>query len=689
MKTPARFYVVLRQNLVRWRFDAELADLVRACGEFGIDEVMLMADFFDEFDTPAGYVPLDVVRANCDLLACAKAALAKAGVRMSLEVWHTLGHGDRGRDMTGVFPFQPLVDTEGRSCRANACPLSPEWQAYMTTAFELYAAVKPISLFIDDDFRWHNHGTADGGGQMTCFCPLHLAAFNRRHGHNFTREALVREALRPGTPSPVRGQWLDFLRDTETQIAGMLGDVVRRISPTTEMGLMTSSPDAGTGRDLGKLMAALCGPGRRWLQRPNYPTYGEYDHRDIPKYLFMFRHSLAQLPREGGLNFPELDNCAPSPFNRSPDYIAMQTMLCAVLGIGQFQYNLFEFMGNPNTFAENREYGEMLRRIRPHVDRILALSAGTKRECGVQFLNNHRIAHSRPLTAGRDWTELCPWPFEGGQLMWSGGLQWLGFPVTFDESPVVALCGAVLDPLTDAQIEPLLAKALLLDSTAAEVLLRRGFGPQIGLSDIRRGKPERTAIISEKVIDTTDPYCGSYVRCRALVASRETFFTALPAAQRVTTMVGYEGKEQGAGTILFQNERGGKVAVLNTTGSEFDNIVGPYLAPLRQHLMGRVLDFLFGDAPHVSVRNAPLVFPVHVAQKDGSTLIAVCNIRSSAARQMEVVCRNLPVTVVESWRFAGGDLLPASVTLHRDGNTCRLTVTDPVPPLGIVILKLK
>jgi hypothetical protein len=197
------------------------------------------------------------------------------------------------------------------------------------------------------------------------------------------------------------------------------------------------------------------------------------------------------------------------------------------------------------------------------------------------------------------------------------------------------------------------------------------------------------AITGEKIVDVTDPHCGSYVRCRGLVASRQTFFTALPTAQRLTTMVGYEGEEQGAGTVLFQNDQGGRIAVLNATGSEFDGISGPHLTPLRQHLMGRVLDFLYGKNPHVSVRNAPLAFPLHVTLNDGSTLIAVGNVRSGAARQMQVVCRNLPVTAVEGRRFTGGEMLPASVAMEREGDTCRLTVNDPLPPLGILILKLE
>jgi hypothetical protein len=621
-------------------------------------------------------------------MARAKEALEHVGVRLGLNVWHTLGHGDRGRDMTGVFPFQPLVGDDGRTCRANACPLSPEWKAYMTAAFESYASVNPSRIFLDDDFRWCGHGT----GQTTCFCPLHLAEFKRRYGHDFTREALLREILRPGAPSPIRGQWLDLLGDTLSETAQMLGDVVRRISPETEMGLMSGYPDfhAAEGRDWAKLMESLCGRRRRGLLRPHFPDYMEGWQREVPKNLFVLRHSLAQLPRERILHFPEIDNCLPTPFNRSPDYLAMQTMLCVALGIAQFHYNLFEFMGNPDTFAENCEYGEMLRRIRPHVDRVLALTTDARRECGVQFLNCPRGPYTKPLTEGRNFLELRVQPFEmGGTLAFSSGLQWLGIPVTFDESPVVAVCGAVLETLADAQIETLLGKALLLDSTAAEVLLRRGFGSQIGLAAIRHGSPERRAITGEKIVDITDPHYGSYVRCQGLLPSRQTFFTALPGTRLLTIMVGSEGEERSAGTMLYQNDRGGKGAVLNATADEFDHITGHHLTPLRQHLMWRALDVLYGNNAHVSVRNAPLAFPLHLALADGSTLIAVCNVRSSAARKLQVVCGNLPVTTVEGWLFTAGEMLPTSVALRKEGEACRLTLNDALPPLGILILKLK
>lgn len=303
----------------------------------------------------------------------------------------------------------------------------------------------------------------------------------------------------------------------------------------------------------------------------------------------------------------------------------------------------------------------------------------------MQFLNNPRSAYTKRLTEGRDWSELQVQPFAmGGSMGLSTGLQWLGFPVTCHESPVVAVCGALLDTFENARIESLLARSLLLDSTAAEVLLRRGFGPQIGLHDVTEGPAERAMIHSEKIVDPTDPYCGSHVRCRGLVASRQTVFTALPGARLQTTMLGYEGAEQGAGTILFQNDRGGKVAVLNATASEFDHITGIHLTPMRQHLIGRVMEFLYGTTPHVSVRNAPLAFPLHVILKDGSALVAVCNPHSGTARDLEVVVRNRTVHTVTGWLFAGMKQQPVSVAVNGD----RLVVSDPVPPLGIVILKI-
>ena len=56
---------------------------------------------------------------------------------------------------------------------------------------------------------------------------------------------------------------------------------------------------------------------------------------------------------------------------------------------------------------------------------------------------------------------------------------------------------------------------------------------------------------------------------------------------------------------------------------------------------------------------------------------------------MQVNCHDLPVTAVEGWRFAGGELLPASIALRRADDTSNLELNDPLPPLGILILKVK
>ena len=48
-----------------------------------------------------------------------------------------------------------------------------------------YATVKPNMVWVEDDFRFHNHAPLEWGG---CFCDLHIAEFSKRAGRELSRE---------------------------------------------------------------------------------------------------------------------------------------------------------------------------------------------------------------------------------------------------------------------------------------------------------------------------------------------------------------------------------------------------------------------------------------------------------------------------------------------------------------------
>ena len=53
------------------------------------------------------------------------------------------------------------------------CNMDEAWQDYFVKLYARYAAFRPNILWVEDDFRLHNHDPLLWGG---CFCPAHMAS---------------------------------------------------------------------------------------------------------------------------------------------------------------------------------------------------------------------------------------------------------------------------------------------------------------------------------------------------------------------------------------------------------------------------------------------------------------------------------------------------------------------------------
>lgn len=150
------------------------------------------------------------------------------------------------------------MDFTGAVSRSCACPLSPVWRDLMSGTFALYATTHPVRLWVEDDFRYINHGPRVRYG---CYCERHLEAFGERMGERVTRAELVSAMLRSGDPHPWREAWLDFLEDTLKDMVAMLRKAVQAQSPKTELGFMSSNPVAHEleGRRVGNEMESFAG----------------------------------------------------------------------------------------------------------------------------------------------------------------------------------------------------------------------------------------------------------------------------------------------------------------------------------------------------------------------------------------------------------------------------------------------
>ncbi|MEM3490318.1 MAG: hypothetical protein QXO75_11790, partial [Nitrososphaerota archaeon] len=307
--------------------DKRLENLIKFCKEANIDEVTFLIGP-EELNT--GHPTKEEVEPWLETIAKAKEVLAPMGIKTSINPWTTLLHTDRGRKLKVGQNFTLMVDPYGNRASAVACPLCETWRSYITGMFAYYASIKPHMIWIEDDFRFHNHEPLIWGG---CFCELHMKEFSKRVGKNLSREEFVEGILKPGEPHLYRKIWLDTCRETMTELAKLISDAVHNVSPETHIGLMSSDPTVHCieGRDWGRILNNLSGKITLPANRPHLPSYIEI----TPQIYFIRFNSVSKLTKafipDKTLVYPELENFPYSLFSKSKTFTQFQLETSIIL----------------------------------------------------------------------------------------------------------------------------------------------------------------------------------------------------------------------------------------------------------------------------------------------------------------------------------------------------------------------
>ena len=198
--------------------EAELQALERYVREARIDDVAVFANV-QELNT--GHMTREEQDVYLRLMERVRDLLSGMGVTFSINHWHSVMHADLGKRMDPALDFRPMVDVEGNEAALCVCPLCEKWQRHIAGLYARYAQLEPSILWVEDDFRLHNHDALllAGYRDWFCYCGEHLRQFNERFGTSYDRTSLLRDMLRPGQPHPVRAQWLRFQGEAIAQAA--------------------------------------------------------------------------------------------------------------------------------------------------------------------------------------------------------------------------------------------------------------------------------------------------------------------------------------------------------------------------------------------------------------------------------------------------------------------------------------
>jgi hypothetical protein len=561
--------------------------LERLAKEACIDEFMFF--FFGE-EQNDGHERLPQVQNWIEQSRPYRDALKRAGISVSLNPWHSMLHCDRGRSLKPGQDWQRMVDPYGQETSAVVCFLDSAWQEYFFETLRMYAHEGFRVVWIDDDIRYHNHAPLEWGG---CFCPLHIAEFNRRSEINAGRSEIVQACLQPGEPHPWRSIWLDMWQETILEFLGKCQSILE--GGGTKMGLMSSSMEAhaAEGRRWGDWWQVF-GGGKPPVHRPHFWTYSDATGQ-------MLIHGIAALDQNRSIqpvtleSGPEIENFPYGRWNKSFRQTFAQMAVAHILGSTNLNISLYDFMGNlPDDEPERAVF---LRSARPNLDWLADQFPMTMKSVGIGVPWSEEIGRTIHTEWGKSWFELQA---SGRSWAYWLGAAGLAFSARAQEG-VNALAGQAAWSIDGDTLQRSLSKGLLLDGSAALILVERGFGKWIGIKDCRQ-ITQKDALYS--IEECRDPRFSLRPGGQISVNDRPHTQQLLQAnldngAEVISELLDPRQRRIGHGAFTFTNELGGKVAVVL-----WDAGAAPMMDIHRATQLRKMVRWLAGDQEMGSVEGS-------------------------------------------------------------------------------------
>lgn len=580
----------------------QTSDLIAYCRQNRIPHVILFNE--NHWDMGWNLPTIEEARNRVEVLRPVFRRLREAGLYVSINMMTTLGHADMGRDERKRFSWQFMVGDDGAESRAIPCPIDPQWKSYIRDLYGLFAQLEPDIIYIDDDFRYHNHNPVIWG----CFCPLHLEAMTRRLGREFTREDLVHRILTAQPqPAPEREQWFRLCGDSMVEATQIMSEAVRRASPRTHMGLMCSDPNvhAAEGRRWLDMVEALSVGGTRPVLRPHYAAYDETVYRDVAAQTTSMRKLQPLLSKRMRFT-PELENSPFTRFSKSWHLTRLQMALSFFLASSDLTLDLHSFV--ETRFDYDTGYDEMLRNSFDYFSTLAQYASEGTKERGVQILWDDRFPLHRNVAVDR--MTALPVP-----RCWEGVLDLLGFATTFYPDELKLAGRSYLEERTEDELQALLKGKVLLDGDAATFLVARGFGERIGLKSCQ---PVEGAN-HERMIH--EQFSGKFWnRDESVLYAEKYRLEPLEGAIIVSKMFGPEDSFSVPGLTLYANATGGRVGIIPLNGSRGDLYRPAFRGWKRQWVMRKALEWIHQGSLPLCVEDAPNVFAI---RRDGDRMVAV------------------------------------------------------------------
>lgn len=421
-------------------------------------EVWLSSDY--------GFPPMETHRKSAAKLAETAKKFRSIGVRVSLQISNTIGHGEymRVRDCSGLVydgsPVTRFTGADGLAANYCFCPGGRHLRDYTAEEISLYvSAIKPDCVWFDDDLRMCNHDPVRYG----CFCDDCVARFNKKYGMSFSREELVRNI---NDNTDIRKMYVEFVRGSIGDFAFFLSDAVHSASPDSTIGFQHGGNGGYTGYGLEHIFSAMRdASGKAPKSRPGGGTYDDYDINAFIDKANLINYQNYTLPDYVKDICPEIENLPDVKFGKTIAGTCFETTLYLASGCTSSSYAMLM-----NDFEPMEWHGEMLgefARLAPYWERLAECSRNTS-QAGIAVALPQKAYLAETAT-----------DFEWNNEPWKSGTELeccaLSPAYTHDTTNTYFLHHESAAVMTGEELDALLKRPVITDAQTLKILLLKGY----------------------------------------------------------------------------------------------------------------------------------------------------------------------------------------------------------------------
>lgn len=338
-----------------------------------------------------GYPKIETHKQYAQSLGPYAKLLRENGIRVSLQLGNTLGHGQymSELDCSGLVydgsKVGNMVGYDGASSKYAFCYNDRVFIEYIKTCFNEYAFLKPDCVWIDDDLRFMWHDPVDCG----CFCEHCISTFNKKHGYAFDRESLV---LNITNNSTIRKNYIEFMKESVGNFVEEICESFHTLSPDSNFGHQNCSITIPTGGNSFIFDRMKKVTGKKPCFRPGGGAFNDaYPDTYIEKYVLRAM-GIAQCAEDVSVIAPEVENIPFPSFGGKSHYgTCLETSVGLAGGANAMSYSLMQsptesldyYQETLRLFTEHRNYWKTLIKLNENthqvgMDYVIPNEAGTK-----------------------------------------------------------------------------------------------------------------------------------------------------------------------------------------------------------------------------------------------------------------------------------------------------------------------